>query len=220
MYFVDALTYPFKGNRAFAAVVIFAILLLIPVIGLIIYMGYSLRMVPLIYQGNDDKPDFDFGRDFGRGIVLFAGAILYYLIPIALSLLLFIIFGDSGMYYVGSILLVPVNIFFGAGFAIGAVRYALEDDTGALFDVINNFMRALSNTGALLMYFVNAILFVIIGYIIVAIGFILLFCPGLFALTGIFLFGSMYLATRYGIDVGLRMKAPPQQPQGYQGYGA
>ncbi len=79
-----ALKYPFSGQNAVTKSIIGALMaLLLPLFFLtgIVLLGYQLRIIRDVLDGRDDElPDWEsLGSDFVRGLVVFAGTLVYYL---------------------------------------------------------------------------------------------------------------------------------------------
>jgi hypothetical protein len=79
-----AIKYPFSGPNAVAKSIIGGLMaLLLPLFFLsgIVLLGYQQRIIRDVLDGRDDElPEWDsLGGTFGRGLVVFAGTLLYYL---------------------------------------------------------------------------------------------------------------------------------------------
>ncbi|NDJ79372.1 MAG: DUF4013 domain-containing protein [Chloroflexi bacterium] len=85
-----AIQYPFSGDNALTKTMIGALmLLLLPVFFLtgLILMGYQLRVIRQVIDGDEDGlPNWgQAGHDLGQGLVVLAGSLLYYFPAIVLA---------------------------------------------------------------------------------------------------------------------------------------
>lgn len=216
MYFIDAITYPFTGQRSISVLAIFTVMFIIPfvnIVGLIIALGYASRLIPLIYQGIKDKPEIEFGSDFGRGIMLIIASIVYNIVPTIINVGVNAT-DDLVIICIGSLLGLVLSIVLGFGFAVAFIRYSLEDgDSSVLFDFGTNLLMPWQNIGATIMLIINGILFYIGALFIILFGFLLLVCPGILAAVGLFLAGSYgYINAQYGLALGIQPSKPLKNP--------
>jgi hypothetical protein len=217
MYFINALTYPFYGDRSLVVAVVFGVLLTIPLVNLlalVVLLGYASRMVPLVYQGIIDKPQFDFAGDFGRGIVLLVAIIAYNLVSVILTIVLLIAVGENtAALAVAIVAIVLLFMFTNLGFIVGFIRYSLEGaKADMLLDVVTNYRLAITRIDATLVFIFNLIIFSIIAGIGINIGFVFLICPGVFLLGAWQGIGNMHLYISYGQALGLYPSKPLPDP--------
>ena len=98
-------------------------------------------------------------------------------------------------------------------------HYAATGNFSAFTNIAGRIQDVTGNIGNTVMLYVDLILFYIIGYIIVFIGFILCILPGLFA-AGLVSIALYYMIAQWGIQIGAAgnisagpqyMGPPPQQ---------
>jgi hypothetical protein len=218
MYFVEALQYPFRGARSITVALVLGIVLVIPfvnILGAFFALGYASRLLPLIYQGIDDKPEFDVGGDFGRGILVLVAAIVYNILPyIVFFPILLLSEGNTPIFVLVLILLILVQLVANLGFIVALLRYSLQgQQTGVLFEIPANYRRALANPGASIMLIINLLIFNLLAGIAIIIGFILLIVPGIILSAAFNIPGTFHLYASYGKALGIQPAAPvPNQP--------
>ncbi len=122
--------------------------------------GYGIRVIRHIMDGYDQSlPAIELIGDIGRGVVVsFAGLITF------LPLIIFAFCGASMMIPSSSrygaspeiggstilfiIIVIPFAVYLGWGFIVGMIRYANEEESGAMFQFGTNFGYVNSNIGA------------------------------------------------------------------------
>jgi len=122
--------------------------------------GYGIRIIREIQDGYDmDMPSFDIINDIGRGIVVcFAGFITFLpLVIFAVCASTMFVTSSSGYGYSSGIdgatimlllLMIPFAVYLGWGFMVGMLRYASEEESGAMFQFGTNFGYVNSNLGS------------------------------------------------------------------------
>jgi len=206
MYFFDALQYPFNSKGWISKAAVAGIMLLIPFVNIfaaIMLGGYMMRLVREINSGNMELPEFDFGSDFGRGLTVILYSLIYYIPMLIISFVLGLLLGRSGGGQgIASLLGSIVGFIFGLFLMVAYARYAVTDDTGVFMQFGENVAILRDNIGAVVSYFINALLFGIIAGIVVMIGFVLCVIPGMIMLP-MFYFGGAYLMARFAQDAGI-----------------
>lgn len=218
MYFLEAIQYPFKSDNWLRNIAIGLLLTLIPIvnwIGSIILMGYGLRIIRNYADHVERMPDFDdFTGDLVRGLWVFM-ALMLHALPAA-----FIIMGVSGFMYgngeipmmglltlvVAFVLAIVLTIMAW----VGVVRYAVTDDAMTMYRVQENFNIAVTNFSATMRLVINLIIFSIIAGVIIMLGFIFLFIPGLIAAVA-FQYSQFHMVALWGEDmrlIGRRKRKP------------
>lgn len=204
MYFLDAIQYPFKSQGWIGKAIIAALLLFIPIVNIfggIMLSGYVLRLVREILGGSTELPDFDYGGDFMRGIVVVIAAIVYQIPTMIITAVITGALGRNGQ-IIAIIISIVLGIIVGLLLLVATVRYALTDDTNAFMQVGDNLAVIRDNMGAIINYVINGFLYGIVAGILVTIGFVLLVIPGLI-LTPMVMFGGAYMIARFAEEANL-----------------
>jgi MFS family permease len=136
-----AFSYPFKDPKWLTKVLIFALLVFVPIFGWIVNIGYSLRIMKNVFEGNDvPLPEWDhFGLMFAEGLKAFFVAIVWFIPAIVIGLLLNLV--DNFIFT----LLSRIVFALGAAFvwaAVVPVALSGEIAEGLKFEAIIERVRA------------------------------------------------------------------------------
>jgi hypothetical protein len=209
MYFMDAIQYPFKSQGLAGKLLTVVILMIIPLLnllGMFVVMGYGLKIIRSVMDGDTDLPEFEFGADFGRGLMIFLLSLIYAIPLFIVNLVVTGMIENGGMLGIlGLMLYFVLTIVVSIMGVIAMVRYAISEDTSDFFDFAGHFDIMQNNIGTIVMYYINGIIMAIILGVLMVIGFMLLFVPGLIVM-GVALFASFYLYARLGLELGLEGK--------------
>jgi hypothetical protein len=214
MYFLDAISYPFKSTSWAGKAFIAFLLTCIPIVnifGAIVLSGYAVRAAREILSGRTELPEFDFGEDITKGFILLITSIVYGIPGLILSNQLqrsiVVVGGRATMTNISGgmvILLVILSIITSLFLLIAIARYIVTDDFGVFVDLGGNFNLLSRNLGTILMYGINVVLFGIVGLVLVMVGLVACIIPGI--VVGIMLsFGRAYLLARFVEDLGLSL---------------
>jgi hypothetical protein len=219
-HFVDALRYPFSDQRWLSKVGIAFLISLIPILGSMILLGYGIRLIQRLYRREPGLPEWDdFGGDLGRGFMAFLGFLILYAPAILVACIGAIIASadDSGVLNCLVNLLVWGYILLATPFGFSALaRYAVTNDFNVFIDIPGRIQDVLSNPAGTIGLYVDIILFYIVWYILVLVGFVACCIPGLLMAAA----GSLainYIIAQWGFSIGAAssgasvMGPPPQQ---------
>ncbi|MGB1286885.1 MAG: DUF4013 domain-containing protein [Aggregatilineales bacterium] len=215
MDIMQSFSYPYKSRGFFGKVATFTILMLIPLVnifGMFVLMGYAVKVIYAVSQGDPDLPEIDFGSDAGRGFTVFLAAIVYFLVPTIISTVIQFALEGSALMLVALLLIWIVNLLISAIFVVGMVRFGFTGDSSVLFQFSENFEIATQNPGYLLKFYVfNFVMSFIIG-IGTFIGFMLLIIPGFIVMIAGML-SQFHLYSHFGMELGLagKMKRKVQE---------
>jgi len=218
MYFVDSLTYPYNSEGFFGKLLIAILLVAIPllnILGSIVLMGYGLKVISDVMAGEKNLPEFDFGADFSKGLIVFVATLLYVIPLIIIIVLLFALLGGfEEPSPIAFLLVLIISLVYALVVVAAVVRYAVEREMSAFTDIMGNINLVTSNPNAALMYLVNTVLLGIILSIAMSIGFALLFIPGLIIM-GASTFSQFHLYAQYGKALGLDGRKRKVQEMAY-----
>jgi hypothetical protein len=177
MDFGLAFSYVFKDPNWLKKIAIISLVALIPIIGQIIVLGWSLEITKRVMNRNPEVlPDLDFGGDLTRGFMAFIISFVYTL-PITLFSGLTSIFGTVmtntgndevvlGIFSLVTICLsvfaVIYGIFVGLLLPAAFARYLAKDSIGAAFDFAEVFKMVQLNLGT---YFIVLLGSIVAGFI-------------------------------------------------------
>jgi hypothetical protein len=201
MYFLDAINYPYRSNGLWGKLLT-AFLLMIPIVnlfGAFVLVGYGLKIIRSVLDGEQDLPDFDFVADFSQGIV---AAIVAFVYCIPMLVVYFLAFSGNSPNI--ALLLIYFILSIVTSFMVIAAmtRYAITEDTSALWAVGENLNIVTAHPGSILRFYINYLLFGIIIVLGVILGTILLIIPGI--IVGVAAqFSNYYLYARWAEEVGL-----------------
>jgi hypothetical protein len=230
--FIAAMMYPTRDKEFFAKILVGALFIIIPLIGPLVMLGYTIRYGRYILADKPGLPFWDdFGGDLGRGFTAIIGlGLLNILLGIAYFL---------GIY--GIMLLFPNNIdlyyysepdpivmlgFLGLSAVYGWVvcianisalaSYIASDRFGSLVD-IGRHLSACLRIGDGIGLFFSLLIYGIIGGILIAFGYVFLILPGLMA-SAWFNMGSAMFSARWAMRNGYPLEVPPDRmPPAYYG---
>lgn len=149
--------------------------------------GYGIRVIRSVMDGIEPLPNIEIGEDIKRGFLVSLSGILHFLPLVALGILagmmgVFNAFidpygrnadGAMGMLCLVLLIGLPLMFLLSWGFVIGMARYAVNDDSSALWQVGTNFGIAKDNVGACfsmsVYQFVMAIMYTILTQVVSAI---------------------------------------------------
>jgi hypothetical protein len=224
MNFMDALQYPMQDKNWLTKLFIGAVVLLVPIIGGMVVLGYGLRLIQMIYRREPGLPEWDdWGGDLTRGFMALLGILIYF-IPSILIYCCTSVLGtsDNSAIVLFNCLLYLINLAYSivvTPIAFSAIaRYAATEDFKVFTDVAGRIQDVTSRLGDVLTLYLNLLIFGIVAYIIVFIGLILCCIPGLLALAGATL-AQYYIIAQWGIQIGAagntQFMGPPPQQGGY-----
>ena len=206
-------------------------LIAVSIVGGFWFSGYSVDVVRSIMAGDDVMPAIDFGRSLRQGFVLFLSAILYALlfcVYLAVVALLAALLGNLGglIVIVAVIAAIPILFLMGWGYYIGMARYADTEDSGAVFQIMQNMKTARVNLGvsvALVFWqivltaiyniasrLVNGVLDGIVGSGILLTGLVISMIV-VFALNMFQHFSAQHLIAQYAMQIGIDEQEPPKK---------
>jgi hypothetical protein len=151
MHLYNAIAYPFQLKENKRILLYASLLLLIPILGLIIWTGYLLRVIREQMIGRTDRlPSFSFVEDFVQGLAVIFANIFYFLPVLVLAfvggLIIGFVFGaNQFLANLLSFLLIPVQLLLYCGMQVGRLRAAADNTTGRLYDLRTNFGIAAQN---------------------------------------------------------------------------
>ena len=138
--------------------------------------GYGVRVIRHVQEGNYDKmPSIKLFSDIARGVVMLLSALITF-IPSILFVACVASFFITKTYAPGYnfqssidsssilmlIMLLPVLAYLLCGYAVGMIRYALEDRASTMFQFKTNFRYIHQNSSAAMAFIGYYILFAII----------------------------------------------------------
>lgn len=159
------------GQNNVAAGGILAVLGIIIIIALLFFLlGFSLDIIKFGIDRRDDAPGVDFQRHLINGMKYLLIAIVFFILPIIVTMLLFFIFST----WLATVLGVILTIIFMFAFAISTCRLANTEDIGDALNY-NGIMDDFNRIG-----FSKIILTIVVSVIIgVAVVLIITFIVGL-----------------------------------------
>lgn len=201
----EALSYPYNSPNWLSKFFVAFLLVFIPfvnIFGAIVLLGYGVKIIRNVMQGNTELPEFELGADFSDGLVVIAAGIIYY-IPamIVMALIGPSVISETGANLAGMLFLILLMFVLYFVFFIGVLRYSQEESFRAFFDA-ENLNLLTNNVGSVILLLVNLFLFSIIVSILSTIGFIFLVIPGLIIAIGAS-FSQYYLFAMWGMQIGL-----------------
>lgn len=154
----DAFSYPFRLRRNRLTIVLGMLLLFLPIVGLVMWSGYLMRVMHTIIHGNEEElPEFDILGDSVKGVGLLLFNILYLLLPFILAFLtglaLGFILGESARRFLDFVL-VFLYIFYVyslLAFYIGRLNAASQDSTAPMWELRYNYRKVPAAFGWMLL---------------------------------------------------------------------
>jgi hypothetical protein len=179
--------YMLKQPGGIVKILIGGILLIIPIFGACVVLGYALRTMRGVAAGDEQLPEWsDWGDLFVKGLIVIVAGIIYSIPTIILTRL--------GI--LGSLLSFVWSIFEWIVLPAAVLRYAVTDNFGAFFEfsAIFDFIKANASN------YILAIVLALVAGFISMFGLILLLIGVLFtyfwaALVYAHLLGSVYRAS-------------------------
>lgn len=207
MYFLDSLSYPLKSEKALEKILIGLALTLIPIVntlGGIVLLGYGIKIMGHVLSGDENLPEFDLGEDFVRGLFGLLGAFLYVFPPAILGIVVMIALtgATESFSLIGFLLMMVLILVATLVMVVAYARFAVEEDTGALFDVGGNLRLVGSNLNAGGLLLINMFVFGLIAGLLVMVGFLLFFIPGMI-LAVVVQYAQYHLYTFYARELGI-----------------
>lgn len=182
-YTATAIQYPLIGGSAtLVKLLIGAVCLVIPVVGTWLLTGYGLRVIRRVMAGDYRLPEWDdFAGDFVRGLAVTVGMFIFGVL-LSISMVL--------------VVTVPIVILFGvpmAGYAVA--RFADSGDFTSFFDILGAYRAVFYRMGDAVMMAVGSYITIFIFSILIGLGTICLFLPGMMAAAAL----AMALAFNVGV---------------------
>lgn len=174
MDFGLAFSYVFRDPAWVKKVLIAGLLVLIPIIGWAMILGYGLQIIRNVYQGSDPVlPEWtDFGNLLVSGIVAWVGLFIWLLPVTIISSCIQFGFQDNGTSGLGllfSCLFLPIQLVYQVIFPpIVTARYAVERNFGTMFKFGEIFAQVQRAGSALVMLF----LITLVAYLVAGVGLI------------------------------------------------
>ncbi|MBK9122000.1 MAG: DUF4013 domain-containing protein [Chloroflexi bacterium] len=172
-YIGASVQYPLVGGTpTWTKLLIGAVLNFIPFFGSMVVAGYALRATRRVAHGDYMLPEWDdWVNDFVRGLIVTVGGFVY-------GLLL--------MFSMVLVVTIPVLMIFAFPMIMYPIaKFAVTDDVTAFVDVVGAyravFTRPIEALIASLSFYVVALVF----SVLIAVGFVLLFVPGLMMAFGL-----------------------------------
>lgn len=173
-YTTASIQYPLIGDSGtLVKLLIGGVLMLVPVIGSWIVGGYALRAFRRVLRGDYSLPEWDdFAGDFVNGLILTIGLFIFgLLMTVSMAL----------------VVTVPIVVFFGFPMtAYVLARYAATDDIASFVDIVGAYRAVFFRFGDAVLMMIGSMFVALVMSILVAIGTVFLFIPGMmmaFALT-------------------------------------
>lgn len=170
MNFGKAFTFMFDDEHWFDKLVVPILVSLIPIIGTMAFLGYTLRTVKNVVENEiDPLPDFQFGDDLGRGFRFFLVGLVYFL-PVMLVIGMMTIplialnnndtVGALGVMVMilGGLVLLAYGLFLMLIQPISMANFAVKDTFASGFELGNFFKRLGNNFPAWLLVIAGTIL--------------------------------------------------------------
>ena len=159
------------GPNNLAALGVVAIVGIIIIVALSFFLtGYSLDIIKFAIDRRDDAPGVDFQRQLVNGIKYLLISIVFFVIPIIVTMMLFFIFST----WLATVLGVILTILFMFAFAISTCRLANTEELGDALNY-NGIMNDFNRIG-LSKIIITLVISVIVG---IAIILIILFVVGI-----------------------------------------
>jgi len=206
MYLIDALNNSFSNedNGLIERLIIAVVLLFIPLIGQVVLIGFGLRVIRQYAEMGGGLPRFnDFGGDLVRGLMFIAASVIYAIPLIVASFLLALVTANADFLFTLVMALIFVAAIFVQLVVVAAsVRYAISGESSTLFQFSENINVVLNNANAGITLLLNLVVLALVAALLVTLGFMLCFLPGLIA-SVVVQFSQYYLYARYGEQLGL-----------------
>lgn len=199
MYFFEALQYPFNSKGWISKAAIGAVLMIIPILGWFTLAGYMVRIIREVMDGNQELPEYDYGADFSRGLMIFLFSLAYEIPAIIIAVILRSVMGQN---VIGQLLASVVGFVISLLITVAMIRYAQTEDTSVYLQLGENANTLTNNLGTVISYFINTLLFGVIAWIMIVIGIFLCVIPALI-LAPMLYFGYAYMIARFGQDLNL-----------------
>lgn len=178
----DAFRYPFSDDGWLGKLTIATILLFIPIVGWLIIMGYGLRVIRRVINGNDQLPEWvNFSRDFNNGLMVFLGLMIYGIpifIFLCMTLVLYELLGaelsiilsccGSFLLFIYSIIIAPVTYS-------AVAQYSISRDFADFLDFSGHIQDATSYASEMISLILMSILVWILMGIPTGLAFSVLF---------------------------------------------
>lgn len=202
MYFFDSIMYPFNSDRLVGKLLTGLLLIIIPIINIfggIILAGYGIKVMRHVMQGDKNLPEFEFGDDFMRGLMVIVGIIVWIIPIVILTIIITLVFGDN---ILGVFLSMIISLLYTPLQIVAIAKYAASDELGSFFQFGEIFETVTSNMGYVLMLYVNLIAFSFVMGIGIMLGFLLLVIPGVI-LAVASTFAQYHLIATFAQQVGI-----------------
>lgn len=188
-YIGPALEYPTSGPGVFGKLLVGGILMFIPLIGQLMVLGYTIRIIRRVLRDQTGLPGWnDFGGDLMRGLVVWVGSIVFGVL-LALSMI--------------AVVTIPVVMVFGLPMvAYVLCRYAATDNVLAFADIFGAYKYVFQHLWPAIVVTLSAVVLSLAWAIIVGLGFAFFFFPGILA-SAAATFSFAYLMGAWGRTVGL-----------------
>ncbi|MEM6486979.1 MAG: DUF4013 domain-containing protein [Pseudomonadota bacterium] len=198
--FIETFRWPFRDIRWAEKTWPMPLLAFVPVLDIVAFEGWRIRVIKQMARGAAPLPEFDFVEQLIEGIRLILCRLLYVFVPIIVMNLLgsggfigrildigLFLSGDGqalGEDFISDLLtnigvIIAWYVLSAPAFHCGMIRYALNDDWRCLLNIPMNILWVLRYAGMFLLFYVYAVLaaiaiFLISGFLtITAVGVIL-----------------------------------------------
>lgn len=172
-YLGASVQYPLVGGApTWTKLLIGAVLNFIPVLGSMVVAGYALRATRRVAHGNYMLPEWDdWMNDFVRGLIVTIGGFVYGLL-LMLSMLL--------------VVTIPILVIFAFPLIMYPIaKFAITDDLTAFVDVVGAYRAVFNHPVEALIASGSFYIVSLIFAVMIPIGFVFLFVPGLMLAFGL-----------------------------------
>lgn len=164
---LDAILSQIVGQNSFVVIIAFIIAVLFS----FVVAGYSVSVTKRGIDNSMEIPDFDYKNNFIDGVKLFVVGLVYFIIPVIITLILLFLFGAVGSHFgriteslgIGAIFVVILFIVFGIFAVVAQARYAVSRSIGDAIS-IGEVFDDVKRIGIL-----KIILFLIITFVVVSV---------------------------------------------------
>ena len=168
-YTATAIQYPLiGGTQTLYKLLIGAVCLVIPVVGSWLLTGYGLRVIRRVMAGDYRLPEWDdFAGDFVGGLAVTVGLFIFGIL-LSISMVL--------------VVTIPIVLLFGVPMAAFTVaRFADSGDFTSFFDILGAYRAVFYRMGDALMMTIGSFITIFVFSILIGLGTICLFIPGMMA---------------------------------------
>lgn len=169
---MDGIFYGLFGPNSFMAI----IGIIIAIVFSVILSGYSIDVIKRGIDNSNEIPDFDFANNFVDGIKVLIIGLVYFIIPIIITLVLLFMFGAigagldkmAGSLGIWAVFAVIIFIIFGIFAIIAEARFAISRSIGDALSIGEVFadVKRIGILNIILFLIVVSILLIVLGLIL------------------------------------------------------